>query len=164
MLDDFTALLDRIVAPSVGRPVHDVVYWSYPEHISDQTVADGVGFIIGEVELVLASQRHLFLSWAEREGDFSLALDSVPLYQTHTLSRFAALHAPEWCSFQGRPILSAELLGSDGVPHVLVLTFENGGVMIADGYEDEIGDGDHVIIRKLPEVELLRFPDVLWRA
>ena len=163
----YADVLNRTIGASLGRPLADVTYRTYEETTPRAAVSEGAGWIHGEVLLKFESGMELFLGWGENEGwadHFSLLPSFTSTFEAGTLTDIRASEAPEWRSVIAQPLLAAEVIGQNGTPHALVLTFLTGGVVISDGYEDDLGDGDQILVHPLPEPQLEAFTEVFWRA
>jgi hypothetical protein len=160
-------VLNRTIGASLGRPLASVTYRTYEDTISHAAVSEGAGWIHGEVLLEFEHGLDLFLGWGENEGwpdHFSLLPSLTSTFEPGALADIRASEAPEWRAVIAQPLIAAEVLGRNGTPHVLVLRFPAGGVVISDGYEGDLGDGDQVMIHLLSEPQLATFTEVFWRV
>ena len=167
MLDSYITILNRTIGASIGRPVQEVIYRTYEDSTSRAAIAEGAGWLHGEVLLGFPGVPRLFIGWGENEGwsdHFSLLPSETSTFKLGTLADLAALDAPEWAAVQNQPLKSAELRGSNGTPHLLVLEFTAGGVVIGDGNNKDLGDGDQILVHVLPDPQMSEFHEVFWRA
>jgi hypothetical protein len=167
MLQPFIDILNRTLGANLGRPIQDVVYRTYTQTTPTTGVAEGAGWMHGEVRLDLDDGAVLFVGWGENDGfpdHFSLRPSETSTYRPSTLVDLPAGQSPEWLSVRDQPLVGVELRGANGTPHILVLEFTRGAVAIGDGYDREFGDGDQILVHALPEPQLSEFPEVFWRA
>lgn len=167
MLQSYIELLNRVVRANLGKPIVDVVYRTYTETTSQSAIDDGAGWMHGEVRLHFDDGAVLFLGWGENEGfadHFSLRPSEVSTYRPNTLVDLPASGSPEWSEFRGQRLTGAELRGVNGTPHILVFDFPNGSVAVGDGYDRELGDGDQILVRKLPNPQVAEFGEIFWRV
>jgi hypothetical protein len=167
MLQSYIEILRHTVGASMGKPIREVVYRTYEESTPSAVVAEGAGWIHGELKLAFEGSPNLFLGWGENEGfkdHFSLLPSKTTTFRPNTIVDIPALNAPEWQPLREQPLVAAELRGSNGTPHVLVLQFVGGAVAIGDGHGSEFGDGDQIIVHAMPDDQVLNFPEVFWRV
>ena len=144
-LPSFVNTLNRTIGASIGSVITDVIYRTYEETTPESAVSEGAGWMHGEVLLVFPNVPKLFIGWGENEGwpdQFSLHPSETTTYEPGRLVDLPALDAPEWLPVREQVLTTAELRGSNGTPHLIVLHFGSDGVVIGDGYDREFEDGD----------------------
>ena len=52
-----------------------------------------------------------------------------------------------WKPCLGTPLELVRIHGMEGVPHLVELCFQGGSVIVGDGHEETLGDGDDTIVR-----------------
>lgn len=165
MSEHIIQTMTQILGRALGRRLRSVVYRTYNDDGIVAGIAAGIGWLHGEVVLTFDELPPLFISWGENEGGedhFSLLPSVSSTYEPDTIMSFSAAGAPEWLPHMNQPLFSAQLLGSNSTPHILVLQFPTGGVVIGDGYEQEFGDGDRVLIHSLPDPQVSKFVELFW--
>lgn len=155
----------------VGQTLLGVTYWCLK---GEATVADVLSrevYIGGEVELRFSDRARVFVSWDENAGwtdHFSLGVGRQTAFTADALEAVEASAAPQWRERVGSRLLGLSVLGWSGTPHVLVLEFAAGGVLIGDGHAtDGFGDADDVLVRSREDAALLPHMSdarVLWRS
>jgi hypothetical protein len=166
-IEELKSTLDDLLGGLIGQRLVSVVYRTVDGERTSGDVAEGVGWIGGEVQIAFESSPAVIVGWGENDGwsdHFSLAIRADSTFNPGTLVPFPANEAPEWSKHVGSVLVSARSSGSNMTPHVLVLTFTTGSIVLADGYRTEIGDGDDVIILPLERCDLSQMSEQLWSA
>lgn len=166
-LDEFVANLEKLVAGSIGHSLSFVEYRTIQGECDTHQLASGVGYIGGEVRLGFGGMEPIFVGWGENDGwedHFSLAVQSVTTFKPNALVTIPASAAPEWAPHIGNQLISASCRGVNNTPHALVFEFPSGGVILADGHENEIVDGDDLIILPLSACDIEIVPQLFWTS
>lgn len=155
----------------VGQTLLAVTYWCLKGEATAASVLSNEFYIGGEVELRFSDTAPVFVSWDENAGwddHFSLGVAHQSAFVADALEAFDASSASLWQEHVGSPLAGFSVLGWRETPHVLVLEFAAGRVLVGDGQSDHgFGDGDDVLLRcgedaaRLPEMSEAQ---VLWKS
>ena len=161
----------RVTAPllkQVGSTLSGVTYrcLEYESKPSDIHDAD---FYWGGELLLEFSDGPLFVSWDENAGwtesHFSLQASESSCFRSDW--RFDAFDASDvalWRPHIGRTLDAAQVLGWDGVPYAILLSFPLGSVVAGSSVETRMGDGDDLLVRDPRYLDTLPAMESLWSA
>jgi hypothetical protein len=139
------------VRPVVGDRLIDVTYWALQFELTSSGQIDDPEFYFGgEVELRFRDNGPIFISWDENAGwphHFSVQAQTSSVFLPGALVSWPAKEVGGWPSLIGSSVTEAEILGSEGVPHVVALTLAGTKVYIGDGSERTFCNGDDVLVR-----------------
>ena len=162
-------LTNRVLAalePIIGDQLKGVSYWALENEIAAAGQLDDPQFYFGgEVELQLLKCGQIFVGWDENAGwahHFSLQVRKSSTFVAGSLVPWPANNADGWTSVVGSRISRVAVLGHEGVPHVLALSFGSTTVYIGDGSERTFCDGDDLLIRIGESDPQLRRLSTLW--
>lgn len=153
MLPVMNASLPPMIAPiesALGCALLGVTYWCL-HHETDPEKTLAAKFVHGGFTEVRFQGSALLVSWAENArwtDHFSLGIEAGPASRCVVEGYhepFEAGGSILWIRNLGKPLRWARLLGWNATPHALELGFELGAVVVADGYEQPLGDGDDVV-------------------
>ena len=165
--DEYVSELDRLVRSRVGKALESVIYGTIENSCTALDVKEGIGWIGGEARLLFDGASLLYVGWGENDGwpdHFSLAIQETSTFKPNTLVAFSASTSPEWAPHVGKPLLGAICHGNNGTPHALILRFPSGSIVLADGHELSMGDGDDIVIQPLELADITELSDVIWSA
>lgn len=137
------------------------------EIVEEKKLEDPELYIGGELHLSFESGP-LILTWDENAGwndHFSLYAGFETLFLPDANMRlWEASHLLPWANCVGKSLLKATVLGDFSTPHAVVFGFGDSVVVIADGSEKLIGDGDDLLIRDERGLAEVKSWEVMWKS
>jgi hypothetical protein len=166
-VDRYRRDLDTLIGACIGRRLTSVVYGTIDGECTLADIATGVEWIGGEVLLTFEGREQIVVGWGENDGwndHFSLAVQSKSTFSQGTLISLEATGTAEWRPLLGEPLLGATCRAGNSTPHALILRFGQSAIVLADGHQGSIGDGDDVVILPFERSDLSEVPETLWSA
>lgn len=150
-MGDLAKSVTRSLADTIGEPLSRVVIRALDGEISNRDeFTDPRLYIGGEVRLDFEGQS-VFVSWVQNEGwpSFcSIGVRSESLFmRDSTLVDWDVTDLPPWSECIGQRLLAGRVFEIDETPQVVEFSFDSQTFWMASGQEQEVGDGDDLLIR-----------------
>ena len=169
--DNASLLESRVLAavrPILGDELIYVTYWALRFELASSGQIDDPDFYFGgEVELRFKHSGTIFISWDENAGwshHYSVQARTSSAFLPGALVAWPARGVGVWPSLIGSRLTEAEILGAEGVPHVIVLALAGKKVCIGDGHERTFCDGDDILVRIGDSVPQLPLLERVWES
>ena len=151
---DLAKSVTRSLADVVGVPLRRVVIRTLDGEISNRDeLTDPWLHIGGEVRLDFEAQP-VFVSWVQKEGwpvFCSIGVRSESLFmRDSTLVDWDVGNLVPWSMCIDQHLLAARVFTIDETPQVVEFSFDGQDFWMASGHEQDVGDGDDLLIRPGP--------------
>lgn len=138
------------LSPAIGRKLAGISYCCVENEASEKDIPDPGFYFGGALRLRFDPEYVVWVTWNENAGweqAFSVITLTEDTFSEGIFQCFEAHSTGLWEPFVGAALNGFDILGWEGTPSVIRLSFGFGSVLAGIGDQGRYGDGDDVFAR-----------------